>query len=392
MQFVILGAGYAGLRTALDLDRRLRERGRPDHVVLVDQHDYHQIIQVLHLAATAAIDSHKAIYELPPLLRHSAIEFVQGHVEAIAPLDREVRLDDGRRVPYDRLVIALGAETAYDDVPGAHDHALPLRSYEQALYLRKHVTDQFATAARTTDPREQRILLTTAIVGGGYTGCQIAGELPSWADDLCRETGAPRNEVRIALLDRNPTLLRELGEWASPVAVHMLDQMGVSVYMDTAVHAVEPGLLRVSDGRVLRAATIIWAGGVHGPAILARSGLPVDTMGRVLVDRYLRVFDQGLIFAMGDCAAIPDPATGMTVPSTGSYAMRQGEHMADTLFAEAEGEPPRTYEPIRLGELMSLGPNFAMGNPMGIPITGYPALVMKKGVEYYYRGTIEPPA
>lgn len=391
MQILILGAGYAGLRAALDLDRLLRTRQLAAEVTLVDQHPYHQLVQLLHQAATAAIYSRQAIYELAPLLSESGVRFVEGAVAAIEPLARQVRLADGRALAYDRLVIALGAETAYNDVPGAREHSLPLRSYAQALALRSHLVACFEAAAKTSDSQEQRVLLTTAIVGGGYTGCQLAGELAAWADELCNETGAPRGEVRIALLDRSPELLKQFGPWATREAEAVLDSLGVSVYLNTAVEAVEPRALRVAGGRVLRAATIVWSGGVRGPALLRAAGLPVDQAGRVLVDRYLRVHDQALIFAAGDCAAVPEGSNGATVPATASYAMRQGGHLAETLLAEIEGDAPRAYEPLKLGELVSLGPHHAVGNPLGVPITGYPALLLKKGVEQYYRATIEGP-
>jgi NADH dehydrogenase len=387
MKIVILGAGYTGLRAALDLDGLLREHGRSAEISLVDQHPYHQVVQVLHVTATAGDQHREAIYDLAELLRGTAVRFVQGRAAAIAPLERQVRLEDGRGLPYDRLLVALGAETAYGDVPGAREHTLPLRSYEQALRIRERLLACFAAAAAATDPKERRTLLTTAIVGGGYTGCQLAGELAAWADELCAATGAPRGEVRIALLDGGPLLLRQFGPWATREAERALAELGVSVHLNTAVRAVEPGVLRLGGGRVLRAGTVLWAGGIQAPPLLRRSGLPVDGSGRVLVDRYLRVIDQALIFAAGDCAAIPDGAG--FVPATASYAMRQGAHLAETLLAEILGEAPRPYEPLRLGDLVSLGPKVAVGNPLGVPLVGYPAMLLKKGVERYYRSTLE---
>jgi len=389
MHIVILGAGYAGLRAALDLDRLLREHGHSDQVTLVDQHSYHQLVQVIHRVAAAAMPPEAAIYDLKTLLHHHAINLVQGAVREIVPLQRTVCLEDGRTLNYNRLVITLGAETAYGNVPGAREHSLPLHTYQHALCLRDHLVAQFEAAARCSDPREQRILLTTAIVGGGYTGCQFAGELAEWVDDLCAQTGAPRREVRIALIERTSLLLSQFGEWATRAAERILDDQGVSVYLNTIVEAVEPQRLRVAGGRILRAGTIVWAGGIQGPPLLRASGLPVDAAGRVLVDRYLRVRDQALIFAAGDCAAIPMGYNGGTVPATASFAMRQGEHLAETLLAEVEGRPPRTYEPLVLGELVSLGHHYAVGNPLGVPVTGYPAVLLKQGVEQYYRAMLE---
>ncbi|MEI6179852.1 MAG: NAD(P)/FAD-dependent oxidoreductase [Chloroflexales bacterium] len=386
MQIVILGAGYAGLRAAIDLDHLLRERKRTDTVILVDQFPYHQLVQVLHHTVASNAPVQDAIYDLAALLRTSGVRFVQGRASRLALHERQVELEDGQRLAYDRLVITLGAETAYQ-VPGAQAHTLDLRTYEHALRLRAHLIAQFTAAAKTTDPNEQRILLTTAIVGGSYTGCQLAGELAAWVDDLCRETGAPRTQVRIALIERGHLLLQEFGSWATREAERALDALGVSVYLDTAVESVEPQTLRVEGKRVLRAATLVWAAGVKGPDLLRESGLPVDATGHVRTDRYLRVLENPLIFAAGDCAAIPDLVEGQ-VPATASYAMRQGSHLAETLLAEIEGRSIRTYEPVRLGGLVSLGPEYAVGNPLGVTVSGYPAVLMKKGIESWYRSTL----
>lgn len=387
MRIVILGAGYAGLRTALDLARLRRAYGMEITIQVVDQNPYHQLVQLLHLTATAGITDQKSIYQLDTLFRGREVERIEGRVEAIHPLERRVVLNTGQTLEYDRLVLALGSETAFQ-VPGAREYTLPLRTFSDALKLRKHLIEQFTRAASITDPTELRITMTTAIVGGGYTGCELAGELAAWADDLCRQTGAPRKEVRIALIEREGHLLPHLGTWASNEAVRRLERLGVNIFLQTPVVQVEPQRLRFADGRLLRAGTIVWGAGVRAPALLAEAGFPTDRLGRVLVDRYLRVQGHATVFAIGDCAAVPD-GRGGTLPPTASYALRQGEHLAEVLAAEARGEAPRAYEPVELGEVVSLGPNDAVGNPLGVPITGYPALMLKRGIEEYYRATIE---
>lgn len=387
MRIVILGAGYAGLRTALDLARLRRAYGMEITIQVVDQNPYHQLVQLLHLTATAGITDQKSIYQLDTLFRGREVERIEGRVEAIHPLERRVVLNTGQTLEYDRLVLALGSETAFQ-VPGAREYTLPLRTFSDALKLRKHLIEQFTRAASITDPTELRITMTTAIVGGGYTGCELAGELAAWADDLCRQTGAPRKEVRIALIEREGHLLPHLGTWASNEAVRRLERLGVNIFLQTPVVQVEPQRLRFADGRLLRAGTIVWGAGVRAPALLAEAGFPTDRLGRVLVDRYLRVQGHTTVFAIGDCAAVSD-GRGGTLPPTASYALRQGEHLAEVLAAEARGEAPRAYEPVELGEVVSLGPNDAVGNPLGVPITGYPALMLKRGIEEYYRATIE---
>ncbi|NJM05784.1 NAD(P)/FAD-dependent oxidoreductase [Candidatus Gracilibacteria bacterium] len=389
MQILILGAGYAGLRAALDLDRLLAGNTSAAQVTLVDQNSYHQLVQLLHLTATKASYAAETARPLDRIVQNRSIRCIQGRVVRLDPAARCVHLADGAQLPYDRVVLALGGETSYADIPGAREHTLPLRSYKQAIALREHLISSFLQAATTSDDTARRILMTTAIVGGGYTGCQFAGELAAWADELCTETGAPRTDVRIALLDRSDSLLKQFGPWATREAERVLDAVGVSVYLQTSVEWVEPHILHVNDKRLLRAHTIVWAGGVVAPALIAESGLPVDSAGRAIVDRYLRVQGQAAVFAVGDCAHVPDGDTGATVPATASYATRQGEQLAQTLFDEIEGRAPRPYEALKLGELVSLGPNDGVGNPLGIPLYGLPVILLKKGVEQWYLSTIE---
>ncbi len=387
MQILILGAGYAGLRVILELNNLVSAGNMLAQVTLLDQNPYHQIVQELHLTATTCPEPADTALPLADLLGRCATRLEQGRVVRIEPLARQVCLDDGRALAYDRLVIALGAETNYGNVPGAREHTLPLRSQAEALRVREHLQTQFAEAARTSDPAARQQLLTFVIIGGGYTGCQLAGELAAWSETQACQFGLPTDEVRIALIERNNMLLRQYGAWATQYAECVLTRRGIHIYRGTAVERVEAQTLFLSENRVLPAGTIIWAGGIRAPALLAASGFPTDHIGRVRVDRYLRVQDQALIFAAGDCANIPDPVHG-TVPATASYAMRQGEHLAGTLLAESRGQAPRRYQPLRLGELVSLGPGEGIGNPLGVPTFGWPAAMLKKGIEVWYRTTL----
>lgn len=388
MKIVILGAGYAGLRTALSLEQLAAECGADIQITLVEQNPYHQVIQVLHKAAAGENGASKAAVDLGEILNERRIELARARVAAVEPLERQVRLADGGALAYDRLVIALGGESSDRGIPGVAAHAIPLRSYADARRLRQQIQGSYTLAASTADPVERRILMTTAIVGAGYTGIQLAGEIADWVPALCAETGAPKGEARVALLERGATLMPQFGAWADRDARRVLDSKGVSIYLGTTVSSAEPRLLRVSDGRLLRAATLVWAGGFRAPALIQEAGLPVDEQGRAVVDRYLRVEGQGLIFAIGDCARVRDPFSDELVPATASYALRQGEHLAESLLSEALGRAPAAYEPVKLGEIVSVGADYAIGDPLGVPLVGMPALLLKKGIESWYRSTL----
>lgn len=389
MRILILGAGYAGLRVALELDRLLAGREDLLQITLVDRHLYHQHIALLHLLAVEAAPQSEVALPLDTLLQRRNVRFHQGEVTRIEPGQRQVVLSDGLALPYDRLVVALGGTTSYAGIAGAAEHTWPLRSYDEALRLCEHIDSRFREAVLTQNADERRRLLSFAVVGGNFTGCQLAGELAQRARSLCRSYGLACRDVRIALVERSHILLKKFGPWANTEAQRVLTRRGISLHLNTSVERIEPGILHLQERRYIRAGTIVWAAGVRAPRLLADSGLTTDELGRIPVDRYLRGTgpEQAYVFAIGDCARIPDPRGG-TVPADASYAMRQGAHLAHSLLAEARGEPPRMYEPLHLGLIVSLGPGEAVGDPLGLPSTGLPAALLKQGIEKWYLTTL----
>jgi NADH dehydrogenase len=376
------------LRVAIELNRLLEGRSHRAHVTLIDQHSYHQHVALLHLVATAGIHEQDAIIPLDTILDKKNVQWHQGRVSRIYPDQQHVVLDDGHTMAYDRLVLGTGTQVDCRTVAGACEHALPLRTFDQAVRLRNHCVACFEEATRTDDPVRRRLLLTVAIVGGGFIGCQFAGELADWVGTLAEGYALPRSEVRIALVQGEDRLLPSFGGWAHREALKVLDRRGVSVYLNTKVERVESHRLYVSDERMLPAATIAWTTGIRAPEFLALSGLPTDSQGRVYVDQYLRVQGVSSVFAAGDCAHVSDGAGG-TVPATASYAMRQGEHLAKVLLAEINDVVPRPYEPMHLGHVVSLGAGKAVGDPFGVHISGSVASILKQGIEKWYLTTLQ---
>lgn len=388
MHIVVLGAGYAGLRAALDL-ARLRDAGGRVTVTLVDQEPYHQIVTLLHQVAGAGAS--EVTRPLATIVADSGIVLRQGRVAAIDTAEQQVRLADGTALAYERLVIALGSLTSYGGVQGAEEHTLTLRTARDAERLHAHILACYERAGGIEEPKERRRQLTVVIVGGGYTGVQLAGELGAWLPKLARERGLDPAEVRIGLIDRSPTLFPGLGTWAATEASRVLDTLGVALYLSTGVERVEPGALILAGARRMRAATIVWAGGIAAPPLLQESGLPTGRGGRLLVDGFLRALrtEQQVVYGLGDCVLARDQA-GRDVPANASYALRQGAYLARQIAAELRGERLPAYEPLRLGEVVSLGPGQAVGNPLGIPTTGLAADLLKRGIEAWYLSTLEP--
>ncbi len=387
MHIVILGAGYAGLRAAIELGHVIAEHEDIARVTLVDQNAYHQHVALLHLAATAGVSDKEVAIPLDEIVHGHAVQQARGRVSHVDPLWRKVFLEDERTIEYERLIIAVGTQIDCGSVTGACTFALPLRTFSEAVRLREHIIACFEEAQHTHDPVARRILLTFTIVGGGFIGCQFAGELAAWVGHLSEAYGIQRNEVRIALLEHSSQLLSSFGAWAHKEAMKVLDRRLVSIYLHTTVERVEEQAVYVTGDRVLRASTIVWTTGSKAPDFLKACGLPTNEHGCVVVDRYLRVQGQAAVFAAGDCSYVRHPTAGV-MPSTASYALRQGKYLGRALLDEIRGFAPSQYEPLQLGHVVSLGPGAAVGNPFGLPMSGSFAALLKQYVEKWYPTTL----
>lgn len=389
MKIVILGAGYAGLRAALDL-ASARSRGLLDaELVLVDRNDYHQVVTWLHQTATDAIPLEQARVSLAELLPKESLSFVQGDVRAIETVSQRVLVGDDW-LEYDRLIVALGSDTNWPEIPGLREAAFPLRWWDEARALKEEIARQFAAAATADSAEARRCLMTVIVVGGGYTGVQLAGELAHWTPTLADLHGLPLQDIRLLLVEAQERLLPGWKASFSQRAANVLRRKGVDVRLNSPLLRVEGRQVTLGEpgggSTTICAGTLVWAGGVRAPSLLAEAGLPTGRDGRVLVNKFLQAQGYPEIYAIGDSALFFDGREPL--PATAAHALRQGEYVAGALVARLQGKTVEPYRPLKLGMLVSLGGNDGVGDPLGVPLTGLPAGILKEGVERWYLTTI----
>jgi NADH dehydrogenase len=375
-KLVVLGAGYGGLAVAQKLETI--SRGKSDwQVTLVDQRDYHLIQVRVHEVAANTIPASRVQVPFSELL-DDRTRLVQAKVEKIDPAAKKVYTSAGE-LDYDRLVVALGSETAYRNIPGLQEHAFGMKSLEDAVAFRKAVIQAFRAVSNPDDaplqtPDER---LTFIIGGAGLTGTELASELVDFCHDLLQRFPMARNAYRIILLEAAdqvlPALSREYGDYVRGE----LQYRGIKVLTKAFIEKVEPNTVYLKDGRVLKGKIIVWTGGIRGSSILQESGFEVTKDGRVPVDYYLRSKQFPEIYVVGDSAWIPDRRNGGTVPQTGQYATKQGEYIAENLWDEERGIRPRRYLPFSLGIAVSIGRKEALTISGPIRLTGVPGRLAK---------------
>ncbi|MFI8192760.1 NAD(P)/FAD-dependent oxidoreductase [Streptomyces sp. NPDC085946] len=380
-RIVIVGAGFAGYRTARTLSRLTR--GKAD-VTLLNPTDYFLYLPLLPQVAAGVLEPRRVTVSLSGTLPH--VRLVLGQADRIDLDGRAVHYTDPEggdgTLAYDRLVLAAGSVNKLLPIPGVAEHAHGFRSLPEALYLRDHVTRQIELAAAADDAGSRAARCTFVVVGAGYTGTEVAAHGQLFTDAQVR--GHPLRQglrPRWMLLDVAPRVLPELDERLSATADRVLRERGVDVRMGTSVkEATHDGVL-LTDGEFVETRSLVWCVGVRPDPLAASLGLPMER-GRLLVDPNLRVPGRPEVFACGDAAAVPDlEKPGGYTPMTAQHAWRQGRVAGLNVAASLGrgGGELRPYRHSDLGFVVDLGGVKAAANPLGVPLSGPVAGAVTRG-------------
>lgn len=355
-RIVVIGGGFAGVAVAQRLERLNRRTPQWD-VTLVSASNFLLFTPMLSEVAGGTLQAQHvgaALRAACPRTR-----FLLDRVGAIDLDARTVRLASGA-VSFDHLVLALGAEPSFRNLPGVQEYCLTLKSLQDAAHIRDHVLTQLQLADSEADTEIRTELLTFAVAGGGYAGAELIAELRDLAHSTLRYfPGIDAADLRFVLIHSGARLLPELGPELADFAYQQLTARGLEIHLSTRVRGAEENLLLLEAGPDIKARTLVWTAG-NQPGALIRS-LPVEHIGNgaIVVDDELRVrrvdgqWAHG-VWASGDCAAVPDGSGGLH-PPTAQHALREGRQLADNLAAVIAGREPKPFRFRTIGMLAVLG-------------------------------------
>ncbi|MEU6357658.1 FAD-dependent oxidoreductase [Streptomyces sp. NPDC047072] len=378
-RIVIVGAGFAGYRTAKELSGMAR--GKAD-ITLLNPTDYFLYLPLLPQVAAGILEPRRVTVSLSGTL--PAVRLVLGEADGVDLDERVVRYTDPEggtgTLPYDRLVLAVGSVNKLLPIPGIAEHAHGFRGLPEALYLRDHVTRQVELAAAADDPKSCAARCTFVVVGAGYTGTEVAAHGQLYTDAQVRKH--PLREgvrPRWLLLDIAERVLPELDEHLSRTADRTLRERGVEVRMGTSVKEATPGGVLLTDGEFVETRTLVWCVGVRPDPLVESTGQPLER-GRLVVDPYLQLPGHPEVFACGDAAAVPDlNDPGKFTPMTAQHAWRHGKTAARNVAASLGVGEKQPYRHKDLGFVVDLGGAKAAANPLGIPLSGPAAGAVTRG-------------
>ncbi len=380
---LILGAGYAGLYTALRLQSKLRRDEAS--ITVVDPRPYMTYQPFLPEAAAGAIEPRHVAAPLRAMLKRCQV--LTGNATEIDAERRSVRVSmpDGHKVDlgYDFLVLAVGSVSKTLPVPGLEDQAVGFTTLGEAVYLRNHVLSRLDRAASTLDPAHRAKLLTFMFVGGGYAGVEALGELEDMARFAARRYygSVDASEMRWILVEAVDRIMPEVGRSLAEYTVGVLRKRAIEVRLETTVESMEGGHVVLSDGTEFDSDTVVWTTGVAASPLVADSGFSQDELSRVECLPSLQVRGVPNVLAAGDCAAVPDLSSddpGATCPPTAQHAVRQGKVLADNVRAILRGRPVRTFSHRSSGAVATLGLHQGVAEVYGAKFRGMPAWTMHR--------------
>jgi len=384
-QVVIAGGGFGGFYAARALEKSLPKQSA--NVTLVNDANFMLYTPLLPGAAGATLDPRHVVVPLRSQLKHT--ELVIGRVTGADPARRllGVRRVDGENIDlsYDQLLIALGSVSRTLPIPGLIEHGIGLKSLSDATALRNQVLSCLDIAESLQGEALRRERLGFVFVGGGYAGVEGLAELQDFAAQAielypkCRAQG-----MRWVLVEARERILEEVPESLSRFAVDELSSRGIEVRTSMTVRAINAGEVELASGELIPARTVVWTAGVKPSPAIGALGLPLDRAGRIVVDRTLRVdghrseISRG-VWAIGDCAAVPDPARpGRPCPPTAQHAVRQGRVAAGNICATLAGGRLRPFRYQTAGMFAELGSGKAVAITLGVRWRGFPAWLLAR--------------
>jgi NADH dehydrogenase len=385
VRVVILGGGFGGVSAARRFEQLLPWNPWLD-VTLVSQRNYLLFTPMLAEVAAGSVEAGNV--GVPLRAACPRTRFRRAEVLGVDTDRRLVHLRRGdalETLPYDQLVLALGAVPNFRDLPGVAANALTLATLEDARRLRDHVLGRLEQADHEPDPAERRRWLTFVVAGGGFAGTEAVASLFDLVHSVLRYFPNVRaGEPRFVLVHSRERILPELGDRLAGYAGGKLVARGIELRLGVMVAGVDADRVVLSDGELLAARTLVWAAGTR-PSPVPLAG-PVGALrrpgvGAVPVDRTLRVRGSHDLWAVGDCARVPDLSRrGASCPPTAQHAARQGRAVADNVVAAIGGAAPEPFRFRGLGFLVPLGRQSAAAELRGMRFSGLPAWLLWRGV------------
>ncbi|RYZ36198.1 MAG: NAD(P)/FAD-dependent oxidoreductase [Myxococcaceae bacterium] len=372
---LILGGGFAGVYAALHLEQQLGRRDDVE-VTIVSRDNFFLFTPMLHEVAASDLNASSIVISLRKLLPH--LSFVEGDLTGLDLHAKTATVAHGgldghsHTFGYDYVVLAMGSETNFFGKPGPRDHTLTMKTLGDAMLLRNCLIDRLEEAdGDCVTMGGKNHVVTFVVVGGGFAGVETAGAINDFVHGaLPFYPNIHHANVRVMLLHGGEEVLPELGEDLGAYTRKKLIEHGVEVRTGVRVQDVTEAGVVLPDGTLVPTKTVVWAAGVTPPSLLA--SLPcLKERGRLKVNACMEVPGFPGVWALGDCASVPDLTNGgKPCPPTAQHALRQGQVVARNVCSALKGQPGKAFRYKMLGQLAAIGRRAGVARILGLKFSG----------------------
>jgi NADH dehydrogenase len=371
-RILILGGGFAGLYVAMELEKTLA-RDTDLQVTLINRENFFLFTPMLHEVAASDLDLTTIVNPVRKMLKR--VSFFAGEVESIDLSRKQVAVSHGfdhhrHSLEYDHLVLGLGSITNFYGLPGLEERALTMKSLGDAIRLRNHLIAHLEEADSECVTMKTP-LLSFVVAGGGFAGVETIAGLNDFVREALHSYAHLKEDMlRIVLVHPGAVILPELGEKLGVYTQKKLAARGVEIRVNAKVKAVSARGVELSDGTMIETNTLVWTAGTSPNPLL--EDLPCKKeRGRVVVNEFMEVADWPCVWALGDCAAVPDSATGKPCPPTAQHALRQGKVLAQNITAAIRGGQKKPFVFSTIGQLAAIGKRTGVANILGVNFSGF---------------------
>lgn len=379
-KILILGAGFGGLYAYRSLYDHFNKHDID--VTIVNKTNYFLFTPLLHEVATGGLSEGSVVESIQHFLAKNGDVI---HIADVLSLDPKEKIvtTSLEKLPYDILVIALGASTQFFDTPGAQENSLVLKDLNDAVKMRGSIIDAFQKASVLKDDKARKSALSFVVVGGGPTGVELAAEMAEFIHNTLTDyyqDSISCDDISITLVNQGPELLSPFPPVLRQKALSILKNKKINVLLNTGVKEVFPNEVLISSGERIDSAYTIWTAGVKPNTEIFNGVLDMNKGGRIIVDKNLHTTNFSEIFAIGDVSFVKENENSTPLPMTAQVASRQGDHVAKNISSLIEGSTLVPFEFESKGEMASLGRFQGLANVFGMSFTGAIAWFMWRTV------------
>lgn len=385
-RIVVLGAGYGGILTAKKLARKLKKHGNAK-ITLIDRNTYHTMLTELHEVAAGRVPEQSIKIDLDTIFEGRPVTVVQDDILKVDFSTRTLTSENAVYT-YDYLVLGTGSKPTFFGVKGADTHCFQLWSYDDAVRLKNHILNQFRRAANTPDEDVRKDLLRFIIVGCGFTGVEMVGELAEWTPRLCREFHINPKEVELMAVDVLPKVLPIFPENLIRKTERYLRKLGVKVHTSTGVEEVGADYAVLGSLGTVKSETVIWTAGIEGSTLAGSLAIKKEARHRVVTNAYLQAVEDPHVYVVGDNAYAITGEEQRLVPQMVENAEHSASLVAENIVAAISDKPLTVYNPSFHGAMVSIGGKYGVAH-LGLPgkfmsLSGFPAMFVKHFINLIY--------